>query len=224
MSSGDHVELWLVRHAESDSNRGKFIAGQSDVALTDLGHQQARQLAQRLRSHQFSALYTSDLQRARNTAGYVAEVLSMQPRIDPRLRELDAGAWSGLTHAQIAERFPEEWARWQGRDPSMRRGGGESYRDGAERITAMLEQIAKAHAGERVLVFSHGGVLGLYLSTLMGLDLSRAWHLVISNTAICRVRPFEAAVSGDHARLGRILSVNDLAHLDAGSAAVFAQH
>ncbi len=216
------TELWLVRHAESTGNKDGVLQGQQDQPLSPLGHLQAKLLARRLQGQRFAALYCSDLQRARGTAQYVAQATSLLPRPDQRLREIDCGAWSGLTNEQIAAAFPEEWAAWHQRDPRMRRGGGESYVDAGIRITEAIESIAVMHPGQRVLVIFHGAVLRIYLATLLQLDLSLTWHLVVSNTGICRVKPFEPAFGGTNPRVGHIVSMNDLAHLDQGAAAAAA--
>jgi broad specificity phosphatase PhoE len=97
----------------------------------------------------------------------------------------------------------------------MRRGGGESYHDAAGRFQAACLRIAEAHPGERVLVVAHGAVIRLYLTLVLGMALDRTWHLMIANTGICRVRPFAAAFDGDRPLTGRVVMVNDTAHLDA---------
>jgi broad specificity phosphatase PhoE len=212
------TELWLVRHAESTGNRDGIIQGHEDLPLSPLGHMQAQLLARRLQGTRFAALYCSDLSRARETAQYAASALGLLAIPDRRLREIDTGAWSGLNHEQIAERFPEEWERWKSRDPSMRRGGGETYREAAARIAGVLDGIASGHPGQRVLVIFHGTVLRLYLSTLLQLDLAASWRLGINNAGICRARPYEVTGGAD-ARPGVVVAMNDLAHLEQAAAA-----
>ena len=213
------TELWLIRHGESTGNRDGILQGQADLPLSPLGRTQAKALAERLRGQRFGALYASDLQRAQDTATAVAETVKLTLRTDAALREIDTGAWSGLTTAEIRVRFPAEWLAWQQRDTVMRRGGGESYVDAAERFRGACERIAEAHPGERVLVVAHGAVIRLYLTLVMGLALDRTWHLMISNASICKVRPFAAAFDGDRPLAGRVVAVNDLAHLEAQQAA-----
>ena len=212
------TELWLVRHAESTGNRENVIQGQEDRPLSPLGLRQARALADRLfKAHRrtaFTAIYASDLTRTRETADAAAMALNLKIDCDRRLREIDVGTWSGLTTAQISERLPDEWAAWQSRSPTLRRGGGESYQDAHDRIVPMINEIAERHVGQRVLVVTHGGVLRAYLAGLIGLDLTNVWHLSIGNTAICRVRPFETAIGGSAPRNGRLLCLNDCAHAE----------
>jgi broad specificity phosphatase PhoE len=213
------TELWLVRHAESTGNRDGIIQGHEDLPLSPLGHHQAQLLAKRLQGVRFAALYCSDLSRAKETARYAAGATGLLAETDRRLREVDTGAWSGLTVEQIARKFPEEWARWSTRDPAMRRGGGESYREAAARIAGAIEGIARTHAGGRVLIIFHGTVLRLYLSVVLGLDLAQNSRIAISNTGLCRVRPFEFAGGGTEARPGQLLAINDLSHLEHAAAA-----
>jgi broad specificity phosphatase PhoE len=168
----ERTELWLIRHAESTGNRDGILQGQADLPLSALGQRQARALADRLlKAHRrtpFSALISSDLMRARETAETIGLALNLRQDRDPRLREIDIGAWSGLTPEQIAVAFPDEWEQWQGRSAQLRRGSGESYADAHARISPALTDIARGFPGQRVLVVSHGGILRAYLAGLMG--------------------------------------------------------
>jgi len=212
------TELWLVRHAESTGNRDGVLQGQADLPLSSLGHRQARAIAERLvKAHRrtaFSLLIASDLMRARETADSIGMALNLRIERDRRLREIDIGTWAGLNHEQIATKFPSEWAAWQGRDATMRRGGGESYQDAHDRFAPALLDIAQRHPGGRILVVTHGGVLRAYLAGLMGLPLGRIWHLSIGNTSLTRVRPFELVIGGITPHQGRILTMNDCTHVE----------
>jgi probable phosphoglycerate mutase len=213
------TELWLIRHGESTGNRDGLFQGQSDLPLTAQGVRQAELLAERLRGQSFAACYTSDLARARETARPIEGALGATCTPDPLLREIDGGAWSGLSVQEIQQRFPEEWLRWQARDPDMARGGGESYRSAAARISQRLGEIARAHAGGRILVVSHGLVIRLYLAEILHLDLLNTWRLEIGNASICRVRPGMLASGSRTTAPGQLLTVNDCAHLEVGQAA-----
>lgn len=212
------TELWLIRHAESTGNRDGKLQGQEDLPLSPLGQRQARALADRLtKAHRrtpFAGLYTSDLMRARETADTVAMACDLRVTSDQRLREIDVGQWAGLSREEIAQRFPDEWREWQTRSPTMRRGGGESYVDAERRIAPALSEISSRHAGGRVLVIAHGGVLRAWLGALIGLPLTNIWHLALGNTSLTRVRPYEPAIGGSHPRAGRILCLNDCTHAE----------
>lgn len=212
------TELWLIRHAESTGNRDGLLQGQADLPLSPMGHRQARALADRLlKAHRrtpFTTLVSSDLMRTRDTADCIGMALNMRVHLDRRLREIDLGTWSGLNPQQIATKFPEEWALWQGRNAHIRRGGGESYQDAHERIAPALTEIAAHHEGSRILVVSHGGVLRAYLAGLMGVPLERIWHMSSGNTSVTRVRPFEPISNGNPPINGRILTMNDCSHVE----------
>lgn len=214
MTALGRTELWLIRHAESTGNRDGVITGHRDLPLSLLGRHQAERLADRLRGQRFAALYASDLERARDTAQPVGIATGLGVATDRRLREIDTGAWSGLTIAEIQATFPEEWARWQQRDPDMRRGGGETTREAAARIAGILTEIARAHAGERVLIVAHGTIIRLALATILRLDFAQAWRLGVANASIARVRPFAHAGGAPDTPEGMVFGVNDVTHLE----------
>jgi 2,3-bisphosphoglycerate-dependent phosphoglycerate mutase len=146
----------LARHGETDWNREGRIQGHSDPPLNERGREQARELAERLAAETIDALYASDLRRALETAEIVAARLRLPIVVDPALREADMGSWSGLTVAEIEQRFPEAWRKrisgGQGHDGEMR----DAFH---RRVLAALHRIAGAHPDERVVVIAHGGVI-----------------------------------------------------------------
>jgi broad specificity phosphatase PhoE len=150
------TRLLLARHGETDWNRVGRWQGHADPPLNVTGRRQAAALAARLAGDGITALYSSDLARARETAGTVALRLGLSVVEDPALREIDVGSWSGLTRAEVAERFPEGYARWLegeiGHD-------GETREQLAARAVDATWTIARRHQGETVLVVTHGGVI-----------------------------------------------------------------
>lgn len=215
MTSETDAELWLIRHGQSIGNRDNIYQGQNDLPLSPLGRDQADVLADRLVALHgkcdFSAIYASDLQRATETARPTAQRLKMPVIIRPNLREIDVGGWSGLTFADIQERFAAEWAdSYPVMNPERVRGGGESYRQAQERVVDALAAITNEHPGERVLVFFHGGVLQAALAHIMQMPLANKRFLRTSNTSISRVR-----LRAKQNRLdGVVLGINDVAHLE----------
>ena len=149
--------LLLARHGETDWNLERRWQGHADPPLNDLGRKQARSLAESLAARPIDALYSSDLARARETAEIVGERIALPVGLDPRLREVDVGEWSGLTSPEVEQRFPVGLER--------RRAGtgwdqGEAYEAMGARVVAALHEIAGAHPGERVVVVTHGGPIG----------------------------------------------------------------
>jgi len=140
--------ILLARHGETDWNRTGRFQGHADPPLNDAGRAQARELADRLRDTPFDAVYTSDLRRAHETAEIVAASHGVPVVADPGLREVDIGSWSGLTRAEVEQRFPD-----------AEHHDGESRADHLARVLATVERIARAHPDARILIVSHGGSL-----------------------------------------------------------------
>jgi 2,3-bisphosphoglycerate-dependent phosphoglycerate mutase len=198
------LELWLVRHGETDWNLEGRVQGHLDVPLNANGMMQARKLASRLAGQRFEAVYSSDLARASQTARTVAMRLAGQPsvQLDTRWREQHLGVIQGLTHAEIEARGIR---RPQAYTEAFE--GGESRAQLMERVRDPLEEIVRLHAGGRVLVFAHGATLGTTVRLLLG-DLEHRLSLYgHDNTAITRFSLREA-------HRGTLISLNDTAHLE----------
>ena len=147
--------LLLARHGETDWNRERRWQGHSDTPLNDAGRGQARALAAELAGEPPDALYSSDLARSSETAEIVGGTLGLPVRLDRRLREVDVGEWSGLTRAEVEERYPEGVSRRLAGGTGWEHG--ESFAAMSERVVAALLDIAAGHDGGRVLVVTHGG-------------------------------------------------------------------
>jgi probable phosphoglycerate mutase len=176
--------MCVVRHGETEWNAARRVQGQLDIPLSEVGQAQARSVSEALPRGRFSALYASDLQRVRQTAGPAAERLGLEPRIDPCLRERHYGAFQSLTFAEVRERMPEQYARYEARDPEFDFDGGESLRDFSARALACLAAIADRHRGEEVLVFTHGGVLEMAYRKANAMDLSAPRDFHTPNCAL----------------------------------------
>ena len=177
----------LIRHGETLWNRSARIQGHTDIPLSPLGLEQARRLAAALADEPLTAIYSSDLQRARQTAEALGEVHDLTLKLDPGLRERSFGCFEGLTWDEIAQAHPEDAERWRRREPGFAVGGGESLIDFSARCVSAALRAAGAHAGGVVAIVAHGGVLDcLYrAATRVALDAPRSWQL--GNASINRL-------------------------------------
>ena len=164
------TELWLIRHGETDWNRALRFQGQSDVPLNDIGLTQAQRLRERFEQTLSAApadgrvpvrVVSSDLQRARQTAEPLAELLGQTCDIDTGLREQCFGIFEGLDVAQIKAEHAAHWQRWLDFDADHALPGAESTRQFHARVIQALARLAERFAGERVVVVTHGGVLDM---------------------------------------------------------------
>ena len=180
--------VYLARHGESDWNAANRFQGHSDRPLTALGRQQAKALADDVAGlAALAAVYTSPLRRALDTAAVVGARTGLEPvRVDD-LREVDVGAWAGLSRDEVAARFPDALERWL--------AGGEGWEDGetydamSSRVLAALRRIADAHPEDAVLVVSHGGPIRAIQAAAAGLDVQeyRRLRRVEPNARLSRV-------------------------------------
>lgn len=150
------TRLIIWRHGNTDWNAEGRFQGQTDVPLNDLGRSQAAAAALLLAVMEPSAIYASDLQRARNTADALATPVGLPVVEDARLRERHYGEFQGLTNPEIAARFPEAHARWSSGNPDVG-CGVERNDDVGKRVGESLREIADRHTGELVVVATHGG-------------------------------------------------------------------
>jgi len=185
--------ILIARHGQSDWNQEKRWQGHADRPLTERGREQAQSLADRLAHIELDAVYSSDLQRARDTAAVVADSQGIELRQLPELREVDVGSWSGLTRAEAEERFSEGFTRWREGYPGWE--DGETYEAMTERGRGAVDRIADEHEGGRVLVVSHGGPIRAMHAAALGLDIH----------AYRRLRPVEP-----NARLSAVCVVDGM--------------
>ena len=157
----DATTILLARHGETDWNAERRVQGHTDRPLNGTGIAQARALAEELSADAIDAVYSSDLERAQQTAEVVADARGLPVETLPELRERDFGTWEGLTDEEVFERFPDARSGpW---------GDAESRDELGARILEACKRIASRHPGGSVLVVTHGGPVRAML-TYCGAD------------------------------------------------------
>ncbi|MDB4936906.1 MAG: Phosphoglycerate mutase family [Labilithrix sp.] len=199
--------LYFARHGETDDNARLVFQGQGGKGLNARGRAQARRLGERMRKARITTIISSDLERAEETARIVGNACSVVHSVDPDLREVDVGRWTGKSHEDIAELYPEEWAAWSaGLD--VRRGDGETYAELAVRIERAVARIVAMDVRDPILVVSHGGSIKSYVSKLLGVSAEGLRALAgVGNCGLTIV---------EHDTRGRVRlhAWNDTAHLE----------
>ncbi len=181
------VELWLVRHGQTDWNVQRRYQGHTDIPLNSLGREQASELASEVNGSQIAAIYSSDLSRALETAAILARHTSANVTPDRRLREISMGDWEGRTLFEVNQELPDGADGLAYTEAHSRAPGGESLAEVAERVRAFADEIAERHAGQIVLVVMHGLSLAALRCLAVGLPLAEARYLVPENCSIVRV-------------------------------------
>jgi probable phosphoglycerate mutase len=176
-----------VRHGQTAWNAQSRIQGNTDIGLDATGLRQAGALGAALADTGLDAIYASDMARALQTAQAVADQTGLTVSAEPGLRERGFGIFEGMTHADVALRWPELAQRWRQRDPAFGPEGGEALADFYARAVACAGRIAALHPGQTIALVAHGGVLDcLYrAATRVSLQAPRTWQL--GNASINRL-------------------------------------
>jgi probable phosphoglycerate mutase len=161
--------LVLLRHGRTSWNESGRAQGHADPGLDDVGHAQAAAVAPYVAALEPSALWTSDLARARQTSAYVEQATGLPAKEDERLREFDVGARQGLTMPEFVEAFPTEGARWLAGAGMPHVEGAETPTDVEQRLLPALQEcLASLQPGETGVVVTHGAALKVGLAALLG--------------------------------------------------------
>lgn len=200
--------VYLIRHGETEGNAAGRFVGSIDMPLSARGTRQVRRLAELLHAGLGTAgaetyCVASPLLRAQQTAAAVAGRLGLAVSTDADLREIDFGAWEGLTAEEIEKQSPGALALWESPTDETAFPGGESLRDFDRRIARALGRILGEPA-ETVLVFAHGGVVRALICELLGLGREGFWLFEVRPACVARVD-----VHKEHAVLSELWSAGD---------------
>ena len=172
------LRLWLVRHGVTDWNLEGRWQGWTDTALSDTGRTQAKRLEARLVGREFNAVFSSDLQRAFDTA----KLAGLTPTLDARLREVHFGTFEGGLSAD--NHLHPEFEAWLAAPGTRRTPGGESYGDLQRRA---LEWLAELPESGEVIAFAHGGTIQTLVTGLLEIPAMvapRIWRLRVTHASI----------------------------------------
>lgn len=203
---GEPTRLLLLRHGQTELSRQRRYSGRGNPELTDVGRRQAADAARYLAGKGgISAVVSSPLRRAHDTAEAAAEALGLKVSIDEDLTETDFGQWEGLTFSQAAESHPDLHRRWLS-DTSLAAPGGESFDEVTQRVQRARDRIMADHGGSTVLVVSHVTPIKTLLRLALGAGASilHRLHLDLASLSIAEFYPD----NGSSVRL-----VNDTSYL-----------
>jgi probable phosphoglycerate mutase len=178
------TRICFIRHGETDWNVARRIQGQTDVPLNETGVRQALAMAFNAAHHEFQAIYSSDLERARVTAEKLAERRGLQIHLLPQLRERNFGIFEGITAAEGAQRHPAAHAKYLARDTEYDFESGESMHAFAARVADAVHAMTRQHAGQVIAAVTHAGVLDILYRKATGRPLHTPRDFSIPNCAL----------------------------------------
>ena len=196
----------LVRHGATVASAEDSFNGETDIALSETGREQARSLGRRLAQERIDAFYASPLSRAMETARLIAAPHGREVVPVPGIREISHGRWEGRERAEVARLHPEEYRRWESDPFSFAPEGGETGLAVTARALPALLEIVRSHPEGRVLLVSHKATIRLLIATLIGLDPRRYRDRLESSPAGLTVLEFRDT---DGARM---ILFNDTSH------------
>lgn len=206
------TRLMLVRHGEAEGNRELRYLGRTDARLTERGRKQATALARPALWRAVSHIYTSPLLRALRTAEAIDAVVDGDLTIALELREMDFGAWEGLTRAEVREHDAEALAAWEaGVLPAP--PGGESLDAVYARVVAFADGLAARHAGETLALVSHVTPIKMLACAALGLPPEGARRMWLDPASITLL---DWHASGGNGPRGVLRLFNETAHLGEG--------
>ncbi|MCM1972088.1 bifunctional RNase H/acid phosphatase [Streptomyces sp. G1] len=206
---GPPATFVLLRHGETALTPQKRFSGSggSDPELSEAGRRQAAAVAESLAARgTIETVISSPLRRCRETAQAVADRLGLTVTVEEGLREVDFGAWEGLTFAEARERHPEDLQAWLDSPKAAPTGGGESFASATRRISATRDRLLAEHAGRTVLLVSHVTPVKILVRLALGAPPEALFRMELSAASLSAV-----AYYADGNASVRLL--NDTSHL-----------
>ncbi|HYW56165.1 MAG TPA: histidine phosphatase family protein [Polaromonas sp.] len=181
------TRIIAIRHGETEWNVNARMQGHLDIALNDTGRWQADRVAQALIDEPITAIYTSDLLRAFDTAQAISGELTVPAQSDTGLRERHFGEFQGRTLAELEATQPGQAMRWRTRDPDYAPLGGESLVQFRGRVLDATQKLVARHPGELIALVTHGGVLDVLYRAATRVELQAARTWALGNASINRL-------------------------------------
>jgi broad specificity phosphatase PhoE len=202
----DTTRLFLVRHGATSATAEDRFSGSSGAELSEEGRWQARRLGERLSRQDITAVYSSPLARALDTARIVASHCRLEVDQRDGLREIGHGHWEGRRREDVEQEFAEEYAAWESDPFTFAPLGGESGVAVLARALPVIREIVTAHPAGRILVVSHKATIRLVLSSLLAFDPRGYRDRLEQSPAGLNIIDFKDAVRA------RMMLFNDTSH------------
>lgn len=194
-----------MRHTETEWNEQFRYIGRTDLPLSELGIQHADMMAKWFADVRLDAIYASPMVRTLETARALAGDRDVAVEKVDGLREIDFGAWEGLTHNEILEQDPDNFSRWLNDPETQPIPEGDAWSSFEARVRQAFAAVTAEHAGETIAIVSHGGPIKVIIGDVMGIAAANYWQIYLDKGAI-------SALVGDE-RGTRVTLLNDTCYM-----------
>ena len=186
----------FLRHGQAINNTERILAGRTPgIPLTEKGLDQAQKAAKFLEDMNISAIYSSPIERAKNTAEIVGNHNSVDVRIDDRLIELDMGKFTGMPYEQIFSSHGNVFMKFYKGELEIAHNGVETFADVKKRVLSIVDHVLESHPNENVVLVTHMDPIKAMLSTVMSLSPENLYELIIANASLNIFREYNRKFS-----------------------------
>ena len=186
----------FLRHGQALNNTERILAGRTPgIPLTDKGLDQAQKAAKFLEDMNISAIYSSPIERAKNTAQIVGNHNSVDVKIDDRLIELDMGKFTGMPYEEIFSSHGNVFMKFYKGELEIAHNGVETFADVKKRVLSIVDHVLENHPNENVVLVTHMDPIKAMLSTVMSLSPENLYELIIANASLNIFREYNRKFS-----------------------------
>jgi probable phosphoglycerate mutase len=186
----------FLRHGQAQNNTARVLAGRAPgVSLTDKGVQQANDIGKFLKSLNISKIYTSPIERAKNTAEIVGNHLNLSPVEDERLFELEMGKFSGMAYDDLFAKHGNVFLKFYQGDPTIAENGVETFAQVRQRVLSMVDFARNNHPERNILFVTHMDPIKAMISNILNLTPRSLFELIIANASLTIAREYEGKFS-----------------------------
>jgi len=179
----------FLRHGQAENNTKRILAGRTEgVPLTKTGVEQAERIAKYLKHMDISAIYSSPIERASNTAKIVADYNSLSYELDDRLIEIEMGKFTRMNYDDMFAKYGNVFLKFYENDPIIAKCEVETFAEVQKRVIDMVEYIVKKHKNQNVVLVTHMDPIKSMISTIMDLKPKTLFELIIANASLTIVK------------------------------------
>lgn len=198
--------IYLIRHGITLWNNEFRYQGHTDIELSPEGKTQAQALRQRLQQENITAIYSSNLKRALETAEIINEPHQLEIKINPLFKEINFGVWEGLTYKDLQIKYPEQLKIWTETPHLLKLEKGETFSELRDRALIGIQEVLSFYKEGNILIVSHGGTIASLICGLLKEPLIKMWEYKQKNAALNILRIHDDEVS--------IEVLNDTSHIE----------